>query len=396
MEVDINELSPNSNGIFNQRQKITKFSNAIGGYIGFETESYYGLSAGITGYTSQPIFNNPQDKGGLSLLKDNQEGYSVLGESFVKYQYNNTFIKAGRQLLSEYGFLSDKDIRMTPYTYEGVVIENRDFENIVLRIGDIFKVKPINSTKFTNFIAASGETLKYKNSNRKTIIGYYNPNNFNSQGDYIGPNQDLYLVSIVFDNTKMHFEAWNYYCENFVNSVYTTISYTDSIGDFTNSIGIQGVKQDSVGDHVVGKIDTYALGLELQSSYENFSLKYALNKMKYNEHSYNGGELIINWGNNRLYNSLYYNDSQEAGTISNSLTATYNFLKLDTTILFTGSKFDFPNRFDEHFGTQDNNEYDFVLNYKPHFYKQLSVELVLIYVNFNDKYNFIAYEIANG
>lgn len=396
MEVDITEIKENPPEIFIQREKTTKASNAIGGYVGFETGSYYGLRVGMTGYTSQPIFNNPEDEGGVSLLKDNQDGYSVLGEAFVKFQYNNTFIKAGRQLLSEYGYLSDKDIRMTPYTYEAIVVENRDFKDITLRVGSVFSVKPINSIKFINFIDASGETLKYQDTNRQTIVGSYNPNNFNSQGDYIGPNQNLYLASLVFDNTKLHVEVWDYYCENFINSFYSTLSYSDNIGEFTNTIGIQGVKQDNIGDHVAGQIDTYALGLKLQSRYKNFSLKYALNKMRYNENSYNGGELIINWGNNPLYNSLYYNDSQEAGAFSNSLSTTYNFSKIDTTMLFTAAKFNFPNKFVDNYGRQDNNEYDFVVNYKPHYYKQLSLEAIVIYVDFDTNYNFADFQKING
>ncbi|NOQ31896.1 MAG: outer membrane porin, OprD family [Helicobacteraceae bacterium] len=396
MRVNIDELNEEPAGVYENHLKSTKASNAVGGYIGFVTPTFNGLNIGVRGYTSQPIFNNPKSEGGLDLLRDNQDGYSVLGEAFVKYRYKNSFIKAGRQLLSEYGFLSDKDIRMTPYTYEGVVIENRDFKNITLRVGDIFKVKPLNAVGFTDFINASGNTLKHNSSDRHNFVGSYDPNNFNASGQYIGPNQNLYLASFVFTDESTNFEAWNYYCENFVNSFYTTLTHSKTMGDFKNSIGVQGVKQDSVGDHVIGQIDTYALGLKLKSKYKNFSLKYALNKTRYNENSYNGGELIINWGNNRLFNSLYYNDSQEAGAFSNSITATYDSLKYNTSLHLVASKFDFPNDLNDRYTTQDNNEYDIVLNYKAHFDESLNIALKLIYVDFKTNYDFAEYERVHG
>ena len=92
-------------------------SNAIGGSLGFKTKAFHHWSLGATLYTSQPVFNNPKDEGGLQLLQDDQSGYSVLGEAYIAYEDRYNLFKIGRQKLSAYHFLSDSDVRMTPYTY---------------------------------------------------------------------------------------------------------------------------------------------------------------------------------------------------------------------------------------------------------------------------------------
>ena len=70
--------------------------SAIGGYLGYETAPWYNVSVGATFYTSQPLGNNPADRGGLGGLDDSsstgsQDSYTVLGEAFVKFQKMSTF-----------------------------------------------------------------------------------------------------------------------------------------------------------------------------------------------------------------------------------------------------------------------------------------------------------------
>ena len=211
MQRNYNELLEDDNGIFNVPNEYQKTSNAIGGYFGFESGNFYNFSIGATVYTSQPIIYNPTGEGGLQLLKDDQGGYSVLGEAFVKWEYDQTILKIGRQLLSEYGFLSDNDIRMTPYTYEAIILENRNFEDITFRMAAVSGVKTLTSTKYIDFVNASKDLLKEQTIDRNPIQGDYNTANYDKNRNYIGPKKHLYVASAVYKDKQVNLEFWNYY-----------------------------------------------------------------------------------------------------------------------------------------------------------------------------------------
>ncbi len=184
MQRSYDELVEDPNGDFIVQSESEKASNAIGGYVGFETGTFYHLSIGSTFYTSQPVFHNPAVEGGLQLLGNDQKGYAVLGEAFVKWEYDKTLLKVGRQLLSEYRFLSDNDIRMTPYTYEAAILENRDYKNTVLRVAAVSGVKTLVSTDYIDFVNASKDILREQTIDRNPIRGAYDPADYDTEGNY--------------------------------------------------------------------------------------------------------------------------------------------------------------------------------------------------------------------
>ncbi|BAF71846.1 OprD family outer membrane porin [Sulfurovum sp. NBC37-1] len=396
MKRGYDELVEDSMGIFKVRHSSHKASNAIGGYFTFETGSFYHLSAGATFYTSQPLFHNPPSEGGLQLLKDDQSGYSVLGEAFVKWAYGETVLKVGRQRLNEYQFLSDNDIRMTPYTYEAVILENRDYENITLRAAIVSGVKTLVSTTYIDFVNASKDLLKEETVDRNPIRGDYNPAHYDSNGNYIGPPKNLYLASIAYKEKQTDLELWNYYVSDFVNFVYAVGSYTFQAGRFINSLGVQFVKQDDVGAHVAGSIDTYSYGAKLTSVYDTFTFTYAFNKTKYDENSLDGGSIIDMWGANQLYSGLMYNGADQGGTISNVITVEYDFPFYGLNFSLYAGKFDLPNKLTDIFADQDNHEYDMIIKYRPEWNKKLQFKIEAAYIDFDTNYDFRAYEDLHG
>ncbi len=389
------ELVENSAGIFDQQKKSQKISNALGGYFGFESGALYHFSIGSTFYTSQPIFHNPISEGGLQLLKDDQDGYSVLGEAFVKWKYNQTIVKVGRQLLSDYGFLSDNDIRMTPYTYEAAILENRDLENIVLRGAYVHGVKTFVSTSYVDFVNASKVLVRDETVGRNPLRGDYNPAYYD-ESNYIGPRKDLYLASAAYQNNKINFEFWNYYSSDFVNFIYVTGSYNFQIGDIANNLGAQLIKQDNVGAHVAGSIDTYVYGVMLTSVYDHFTFTYAFNKTKYDENSLDGGTIIDMWGANILYSGLMYNGSDQGGTTSNVISIKYDFASYGLSMQLFAGKFDLPNKLTDIFADQDNSEYDLIVKYTPRWNKKLQFKIEAAYIDFETDYNFRVYEDLHG
>ncbi len=390
------ELTEDPNGQFTVPNKYQKLSNALGGYFGFESGDFYHFSVGSTFYTSQPIFHNPADEGGLLILRDDQSGYSVLGEAFVKWEYDQTIVKVGRQRLENYGFLGDKDIRMTPYTYEAAIFENRDFKNITLRVAGVSGVKTLASSVYIDFVNASKDILREQTVDRNPIRGDYNPAYYDGEGNYIGPQENLYLGSVAYNDKKISLEFWNYYVANFVNMFYTIGTYTFQAGSFSNTVVAEFTKQDNVGDQAAGLINTYAYDIMAQSSYGNFTLQYIFSKVKYDENSLDGGTIIDMWGDSLVYGSLMYNGADQGGSVGNSLMLEYDFTSYDLSLALTASSFNLPNKITDIFADQDNHEYDVVVKYRPRWNKKLEFKVEAAYIDFDTNYNFRAYEDYHG
>src|SRR5262249_52449501 len=80
------------------------------------------LSVGSTFYTSQPIYA-PQDRDGTQLLDTGQRGYSALGQLYARLKIaQDNYFTAGLYTYDT-PYLSRNDIRMTPYTFEGYVLQ---------------------------------------------------------------------------------------------------------------------------------------------------------------------------------------------------------------------------------------------------------------------------------
>src|SRR4030095_4810470 len=99
-----------------------KQSWAIGGWLGFKTGYFLDhIAFGATAYTSQPIYA-PDDRDGTLLLEPVQEGYTVLGEFYAELRIvEDVGITVGAKGYDT-PFINRNDTRMTPNTFEAVVL----------------------------------------------------------------------------------------------------------------------------------------------------------------------------------------------------------------------------------------------------------------------------------
>ncbi len=65
------------------------------------------------------------------FLGSNGQSYSILGESYLKFQYGNSSIKAGRQIIDT-PYADSDDIGMVPNSFEGYTFTNRDLDNTTI------------------------------------------------------------------------------------------------------------------------------------------------------------------------------------------------------------------------------------------------------------------------
>ena len=98
---------------------------AIGGWLGVKTGYFLDhIAFGATVYTSNPIYA-PDDRDGTILLAPGQNGYTVLGEFYAEIRIvKDVGITVGAKGYDT-PFINRNDTRMTPNTFEAVVLQGR-------------------------------------------------------------------------------------------------------------------------------------------------------------------------------------------------------------------------------------------------------------------------------
>jgi len=393
----------------NIKTKKQQQYSALGGYLGYETAPFYHLSAGATYYTSQPFGNNPDSRKGLGgLYEENgeQESYSVFGELYFKYQIKGHLIKLGRQEIPDYRFVSLSDIRMSPITHEGLIYENTLSKNIQLDFAYITKMKERNAETFIDM--ARGARIKINNGSKPLIRGSYNPANFNNN-NYHGEKKEMTMASLIYNTEHISIEGWNYYINDFINTIYLYSHYQfQAIDNYSLKLSAQYATQKDVGSQIAGNIDTWFYGLKLAFENRNWNYFIAYNEVAYNENSYDGGTLFVRWGTPQMFNSFQVQDSELAGTRSIGAGIQYQFahnsLLPGINIRLRYGDYNMPDRLTQTDARQDRTETTLDINYA--FEKDarlsglsldgLSMQLRIAYDDYKTSYDFDQYQQIHG
>src|SRR3954452_21530011 len=98
---------------------------AIGGWVGIKTGYFLDHFAfGATLYTSNPIYA-PDDRDGTALLAPGQNGYTVLGEFYAEIRIIDKLTISIGAKGYDTPFINRNDTRMTPNTFEAIVLQGR-------------------------------------------------------------------------------------------------------------------------------------------------------------------------------------------------------------------------------------------------------------------------------
>jgi outer membrane OprD family porin len=128
---------------------------AGGGWLGYRSGWLLDtLAIGATLYGSVPFYA-PADKDGTVLLAPGQEGYHVLGEAWGALRYEGYALLKGYRQLVDQGYINPSDIRMTPYTFEGVTVGG-GVDVVQYLAGYLWKIKPRNSDTFISMAEQAG------------------------------------------------------------------------------------------------------------------------------------------------------------------------------------------------------------------------------------------------
>ncbi|MEA1892337.1 MAG: OprD family outer membrane porin [Campylobacterota bacterium] len=315
----------------------TRKANAIGGYLKYETADYKGLSLGTAFYTTNG-FGLDDEKTDYTrvdptLLGKDNESYSLLGEVFVDFKYENTAFKGGRQKLNT-PLASADDARMIPNLFEAYVLSNTDIADTTLVLAHVSKFAQGTFGRVYNggILAA---TSGYSPVDSRDQVG-----EFTNMGTYaVGKSTSgVTLASATYAGVKgLKLQLWDYYAHDILNAVYAQgdLSWncllSDSVKPFFSA---QLIKEDSVGDKLLknlggdGKVDSLYWGAKFGAKLENFVAYVAYSQTGKNsdtDTSY-ANAIISPWGGMPAFTQgMVTRHIFLAGTKATKVAASYNF-----------------------------------------------------------------------
>jgi len=235
------------------RDELTDyFAHAVGGGLRYETAPFFGLQMAVSGYYIFDIASSDftvKDKATgqlnryeIGLYDINNPGkkneISRLEELYIKYQYKNSFIRIGKQLVNT-PFINLQDGRMRPTQVQGFWIDAKPNQNLQLKGGWLNKISPRSTSDWYSVASSVGIYPSGRNPDG-TKSNYFN--NISSKG--------LALFGVEYSWQKnMNLRFWNLYTENISNSL---LLQTDGILPIRNNLklifGAQFIHQTKIND----------------------------------------------------------------------------------------------------------------------------------------------------
>lgn len=136
---------------------------AVGGSLIYKSASLYGFSAGAGLYVTRSIGNleNPESylykagKGTFSrydALTDGTLDIVTMAQGYLKYQYENTSVKVGRQIVESF-LTKSNDTKMIPNTFEGATLRSGSIYDTSFLMAYLTRQKLRDHSEFHHLLA---------------------------------------------------------------------------------------------------------------------------------------------------------------------------------------------------------------------------------------------------
>lgn len=299
------KLNLNLRTYYFNREKYDKSTSsawAIGGALDYQSGlflDHFGLGAVL--YTSLPLYG-PNDKDGTLLLKEGQDGYTVLGQSYGLIKLVDTHLIKLYRSSYDTPYINPQDNRMTPNTFEGYTIQGafggkEGAPGLKYIGGYIDEIKQRNADKFIYMSEAAGVDAK-----RGVVMG-----------------------GGLFSYGNFSIGAINYYSDDIINIFYGEAKYTWKLSDVLGlNFAAQFTNQTNVGSDLLtgSSFNVNQFGLRAGMSYKSgvFTVGYTNDSR--------GADLRSPWGGYPGYNSVQVQDFNRAGEQSIMGKLSYDFSRL--------------------------------------------------------------------
>ena len=306
---------------------------AIGGWAGFKTGYFLDhIAFGATVYTTNPVFA-PDDRDGTTLLQPGQEGYTALGEFYADIRiYDGLNINVGAKGYDT-PFINRNDTRMTPNTFEAVVLQGR------VELGESSTdagpaADGMGLGKDEKEVAVPPPTASKDAGAIRYGLGYFyqikerNDNQFVSMSVDAGATVErgVFAAGALYEKGKFSIGAIDYFSEDIINIAYgeTKMEFPIS-SDLKPKLALQFVDQSNVGDNLLDgdSFSGHQFGLKI-----DLPVQKALFTAGFT-HAWGNANLRNPWSGYPGYTSVQVQDFNRAGESAFLLRAGYDFPWVD-------------------------------------------------------------------
>ncbi len=309
-------------------------SLAFGGWIGYETAEWNGLSGGVKFYATEgvKIHDGPysSDSYDPSLYGDDFDNYGFIGEAYLNYKYGNTNLKIGRQKLNT-PLAGADDARMLPNLFEAAVLSNTDIKDTTLILAHVTRetVGTFGNVYGTAGALSlqSGYGLGYKEG----TSGEFADMGVIALG--AGTDTDGVTVgAVVYKGIEgLTLQVWDYYAHDILNAVYLQADYGWNCllnSDVKMKASAQYINESDIGDKLAGDVDSDYWAVKLGAKYHMLSGYVAYSQTGDSDGAMNGG-IITPWGGIPAFTQgMVTRHMFFADTDTWKVAATYNFKEL--------------------------------------------------------------------
>ncbi|WP_345976454.1 OprD family outer membrane porin [Sulfurimonas sp. HSL3-7] len=303
------------------------YANSVGGQLGYITGSLYGFTLGATFMTTNP-FALPDSVDTSIIGRDNavqkglpagdpvaQEGFSVLGEAYLDYQYQGVDVWYGRKTIKT-PLVNAKEVRMLPSTIEGGDFSYAFENGIKIGGGYLDKFKQRTSSRFVNIVEhALGDKTE-------EITGHRSGNVLPSYFEWHDAHHAVRL--------------YDYYSKDFMNTTYFDAVHNHQVNEALSwTAAVQGMHQHGVGysrgamdaDTAAygGKINSRFFGLKAGVNYHESSFLVAYTNVlgsRSNEHN----SLVMPWDGTPLFTDMITSNDLFTSNYGKGLTSSGGYI----------------------------------------------------------------------
>jgi len=254
--------------------------SAIGGSLTYKSAVLHGFSftTGLYGTTAQGNLENNEGylykagKGSLNRedLLDGKSSILTLAEGYFEYKYENTFVKAGRQIFESY-LTRSNDTKMIPNTFEGITLRTQAVKHLDLSLAYFGKQKLRDHKDFHHVLAFGydGESLRsvYSQNDDSAMHKGLLLSELEAKGI-----DDRLLVAEVRHRDIENLTLWANYTAvpDLIASVMLQADYRFEVGVWSVIPGLRYMRQFDEGAGAIG-------GANLQTITEGYSNPDSLN-----------------------------------------------------------------------------------------------------------------------
>jgi len=342
---------------------------AIGGWAGLKTGYFLDhIAFGLTGYTSQPLYA-PDSRDGTLLLNDGQEGYTVLGEAYADIRIvDGLNLNIGRKGYDT-PFINRNDTRMTPNTFEAIVLQGRT------ELDDGSPDTDVNVNSDGTALSKEGKNVvapalapKKDVAVLRYGIGYFDEIKERNSGAFVSMSRDagaavergVYTAGVIYEKGKFSIGAIDYYSDDIINIAYGETKVELPISsDWKPKLAFQFVDQRSTGNDLLqgNSFDIQQFGVKAEMPVGKALFTAAFT------HATNGDANLRNpWSGYPGYTSVQVQDFNRAGENAFLVRVGYDFPWVDGLSAYALAVFGTD---PEAAGQYRQDEYDVNLQWAP-------------------------------